>query len=192
MAYCTNTEVKTLLGGIDGSGDDTLLTTLITEAEVFIENHTHRLFEAETLTKSYDAMRDVDGPTLWLDEDLLSITTLTNGDGDTLASTEYVLLPTNKTPYYAIKLLASSGVAWTFVNDPEEAISVAGSWGYAASVPIAIKYACKLLTAYYYRSRQADPDADRTVFANGVVIPPSRIPRMVEEILMPYVKVFLP
>jgi hypothetical protein len=190
MAYCTNTEVKTLIGGIQGTGDDALLTTLITEAEVYIENYCHRLFEAETLTKKYDAVKDIDGRTLWLDEDLLSITTLTNGDSAVITSGQYVLLPTNRSPKYAIRLLASSGVSWQFVDDTEEAISVAGSWGYAASVPIAVKYACKLLTAYYYRSRQAGPDAERTVIANGVVIAPSRIPGMVQELLDPYRKVF--
>ncbi len=191
MAYTTNTAVKLYIGGIQGSGDDTLLTGLIADAEVYIEDYTNRIFEAETATRKFNAIEDVDGRKLWLDEDLISITTLTNGDSSTISSSQYVLLPTNLSPKYAIKLLGSSGVAWQFTDDPEEAISVAGSWGYAATVPTNIIKACKLLAAYDYRSRQAGPDAERTIIAGGTVIAPSRIPSMVEELIAPYRKVLV-
>ena len=190
MAITTNTEVKVLLK-ITSTTDDALLTILIANAEAQLDRQTHRQFTAATATRKFDAIKDVTGAKLWLDEDLISITTLTNGDSNTIANTKYVLLPTNLSPKYAIKLLADSSVYWTYVNNPEEAISVAGSWGYSTTVPADIKYAVQLLTAFYYRSRQAGPDADRTIFADGTVIAPAQAPQIVAELIAPYRKVLV-
>ena len=76
------------------------------------------------------------------------------------------------------------------VDNPEIAISLLGSWGYQATVPADIKYAVQLLTAFYYRSRQAGPDADRTIFADGTVIAPAQAPLIVAELIAPYRKLF--
>ena len=187
----TVADVKTYIGGIDATSDDDLIEGLINDAAAFIGRQTHRQFEAASATRYFDALADVQGPTLYLDEDLLSVTTITNGDSVVVASDEYVLLPTNLSPKYAIRLLASGGKSWTYDTDHEEAISILGNWGYATTVPADVAEACKLLAAYKYRARQAGPDADRTVIANGIVIAPSRIPGMVEELIKPYRKVLL-
>ena len=192
MAYVEPGEVGDYIGGLDSDSDEELVKGLIADAAAWIDTNTNRQFEAATDTRSFDALDDVHGATLFLDEDLLSVTTLTNGDSIVVASDEYVLLPANESPKYAIRLLASGGKSWTYDTDHEEAISVAGSWGYAATVPADIKKACKLQTAYDYRSRQAGPDADRPIIAGGVVIAPSRVPSMVEDILVHYRKVLLP
>jgi uncharacterized phiE125 gp8 family phage protein len=190
MAITDAGEVRVLLK-ITEPKEDGLFETLISNAEAHIERQTHREFTAATATRKFDAIKDVTGAKLWLDEDLISITTLTNGDSNTIASSKYVLLPTNLSPKYAIKLLADSSVYWTYINNPEEAISVAGSWGYSTTVPADIKYAVQLLTAFYYRSRQAGPDADRTIFADGTVIAPAQAPQLVAELIAPYRKVLL-
>ncbi len=193
MAITTAAEVKTLLK-ITGSGDDALLTILIANAEASIDRKTNRQFTAAADTRYFDPTdrKVVRGPYLYLDEDLVSVTTLTNGDSDVLTvTTEYILQPVNDSPpYHVVKLVASGGITWTYVNDPEIAISLLGSWGYQATVPVDIKYAVELLTAYYYRSRQAGPDADRTIFADGTVIAPAQAPREVEKLIAPFRKIF--
>ena len=190
MAWTTASAVKILIGGINSADDDALLESLITRAEAAIDGATGRQFTATTATRYYDPTDPlvVDGPFLYLDKDLISVTTLTNGDADVLtAATEYILQPVNDSPpYHTIKLIESGGITWTYDDDPEIAISLLGSWGYAATVPADVVHACELLAAHDYRARQAGPDAERTVIANGVVIAASQVPKMVESLIAPY------
>lgn len=69
---------------------------------------------------------------LTFDEDLLEVTTLTNGDGTTIASNQYLLDPYNHTPYYQLKIKRSSSVAWMVNTDGdfERVVSVLGVWGF--------------------------------------------------------------
>lgn len=92
---------------------------------------------------------------LVLDDDLLTVTRITNGDGTEITGDQYVLLPANTTPKWAVKLKASSGVSWAYVDDPEGAIEVEGTWGYAHAQPDDIRHAAIRLTAWFYHQRQA-------------------------------------
>jgi len=100
MAYAVASDVKTYLG-IEGSGDDALLTSLISRAQKAIETYCGRKFETSSVTKYYDVPTGgdelyIDGVrrtghgarTLFLDDDLISINTngLTNGDGSAISS----------------------------------------------------------------------------------------------------------
>lgn len=69
---------------------------------------------------------------LKFDGDLLELTTLTNGDGSVIASTNYVLDPYNDTPKQKLSLLRSSGISFlpTATADYLKALSVLGVWGY--------------------------------------------------------------
>ena len=67
---------------------------------------------------------------LLVDEDLLAVTTLTNGDDSVVSSDDYVLIGVNRYPKFGIRLKVNSGVTWLYDDDPEECISVAGIWGY--------------------------------------------------------------
>lgn len=193
MSWTDAADIRAILG-IEDTPDDALLETFITNAEAHIGRQTHRQFTAATATRYFNAAdpRVVDGAYLYLDEDLVSVTTLTNGDGNVLTvATEYIKQPVNTgPPYHTIKLVASGGITWTYVTDPEIAISIAGSWGYQATVPADIKYACQLWTIHQYRSREAGPDQDRTIIANGMVIAPAAIPKIVGELIAPFRKVF--
>lgn len=79
---------------------------------------------------------DVHGVELWLDDDLRAVTTLTNGDGSEVTSGQYALLPRSPDKYGVTaksiaRLNANGSVAWqSGINDPEEAISLLGTWGY--------------------------------------------------------------
>lgn len=190
MAICELDDVKDCLGGIQSGDDDGYIERLIARAGAFIDDQTGRQFVAVTETRYYDPTDEdfFDGAFLYLDKDLVSITTLTNGDGDVLtAATEYIKLPVNDAPPYStIKLIETGGISWTYDDDPEIAVSILGSWGYQATVPKAIEEAGALQAAWYYRAREAGPDADRTIIANGVVIAPAVVPGLVEEMIAPY------
>ena len=115
---------------IVGTGDDTLMLDIIRSVSNDIAHAAHRAFSPRVETRYFDYRRDVDGAYLYFDADLLDLTTLTNGDSTTISSAAYVFEPRNMYPRYALKLINSSGVYWTYNQDTENAISIAGVWGY--------------------------------------------------------------
>jgi len=186
MAYADVDDLKTYLD-ISGTGDDLLLSSLIDRAQVLVENITRRDFEVlEDSTRYFDAVEDVDGKTLWVEDDLCAITTITNGDGVEVASDEYVTEPRNATPYYSIKLLTSSNKSWAYETDAENAISITGRWGWSTQPPADIVQAVIRLAAYLYRQRDNHSDLDRPVSVDGGMMLPTRFPADVMEICMQY------
>lgn len=133
MNYSELTTVKDVRDtylNIVGTGDDALMLSIIRSVCEDMQKIAHRHFTPRIETRYFDYLRDVEGAYLWLDADLLEVTTLTNGDGTTIASTKYVFEPRNMTPYFGLKLLNSSGVYWAYNQDNENAVSIAGVWGY--------------------------------------------------------------
>lgn len=188
MAYCTPNDVIAYLG-ISSSGDNTLIADMVRHAQKAIESHTQRVFEASSdTTRNFDARRDVCDLTLYLDHDLISITTITNGDGTTVSSSNYVTEPRNYTPYHAIRLKISSGLHWEFDsnNDAEDAISISGKWAYSTSAPNDIVQACVRLASYFYRQKDAQLFDVTATPELGILTIPQGIPQDVKLLLDPY------
>lgn len=186
MSYCTGPQLAEYLG-LTSDTDSALLGDLIARAQAAIDTHCGRTFEAVAdSARTFDAVRDVQGRVLYLDRDLCSIQTVTNGDGVVVAANEYVTEPRNEGPFFAIRLLGSAGRAWAYTDDPEGAISVAGKWAYSATAPADIEQACVRLAAWYYRQRDNAGEADRAIVAGNATILPSRIPADVADMLKPY------
>ena len=183
--YTTWAAVKTYLD-ISGTGDDTLGATLVTRASAMIDRYCRRVFTAASATRLFDVPH---GATLFLDEDLVSVTTLTNGDGTVIASTDYVLKPNNITPKFAIKLRETASTGWrgSSTTGEYQAISVLGSWGYSASPPDDVVQAAVRLTAWIYRQRDA-PFGQTARPEIGVIETPLSMPPDVVKILAPFVK----
>jgi len=182
--YCTTAEAKAYIKTAKAT-DDTLIGTLITRASASIDAYCNRTFvQREDETRYFDAVQDVDGRTLYVDDDLLVVDSITNGDGESIDPSEYVLLPPNRSPKYAIKLLASSTTSWTYETDPEEAITVVGTWGYIASAEPqdTIKHAAVRLTAWYYHQLSA-PFETTGMPELGIVTVPSALPADIRAIL---------
>ncbi len=151
MAYTTLTDVKTYLGiGMDI--DDALLTTLISTAQRLVEAWCGRVFEASAdSTRAFHCVYPyVIGNTLYVDNDLCQITTVTNGDGSIIAPENYIVWP-SAPPYHAIHLKDSS-YAWTFNDNPWDAIAITGRWGYSLAVPELVAQATTMLTSWLYRN----------------------------------------
>lgn len=183
MAYTDLTSLKRYLG-ISSTNDDTLLGECIARAQALIDDYTGRTFEAAAdTTRTFDAVDDVDGRLLYLDEALCQITSVTNGDGVVVAASEYTTQPRNETPYHALKLLASSGKAWQYEDDHEDAISIVGRWAWSVTAPTAIVQATIRLAAYLYHQKDNAQELDRTVVAGGNVLLPSELPRDLTQML---------
>lgn len=184
--YTDATTLKRYLG-ISSSSDDTLLGECIARAQALIDDYTGRAFEAAAdTTRTFDAVADVNGPLLYVDEDLCQITSVTNGDGVVVAANEYTTQPRNETPYYALRLLASSGKAWTYEDDHEDAISIVGRWAWSVTAPTAIAQAAIRLASYLYRQKDSANDLDRAVVVGNSTLLPSDLPSDLVQILDAY------
>jgi hypothetical protein len=186
--YTTSAAVKSYIGTSEPD-DDALIASLITRASQRIDTYTRRTFVRRAETRYFDAVKDVSGLTLYVDDDLIYITSITNGDGSAVDSADVVQLPANRLPKYAVKIKASAGISWTWETDPEQAITIAGSWGYrdATTPPDDIAHAAIRLTAWYYHQRQAPfetigfPDL-------GQVVVPADVPADIRGVLDTYVR----
>lgn len=194
MSYTNETEVVYFLG-IDsltpGSDDESSINALISFADALIDSLTGRTFEAsEDSTRYFNAIDDVDGAILYLDHDLCAITTITNGDGVEVASDEYTTLPRNETPYHAIKLLSSSGKSWTYTNDSEGAISIAGKWAYSTTAPEDVEQTARDIVIAGYKQRDNLADATRPILTgDGNVLMPDEYPKSLKTLINRYRRV---
>lgn len=220
--YCTLTDLKTY-GHIESTdaADDTFLTGLIQSVSRAIDGYTGRKFFSRSETRYFDvpdyntpapltffgAGGNTLGRSLFLDDDILTVTTLTNGDGTTIAATEYQTWPRNEGGKREIRLKASTSTQ--FETDTsgnyEGVIAVAGVWGFIAGSPSAtsgwagsaadafsveamgrVELAAKIIVADAYKKRTGQiGEGEATVTAAGVVIRPGGWPREAVDLLLP-------
>ena len=115
-------------------------------------------------------------------DDLLSVTTLVNGDGTIIPSSSYVLWPLNAVPASQIKLLSTvtPQTAWTLGLD--QFISVTGRFAYSLSAPADIQLATKKLVSYHYHQRD-NQNFDAVQLPDGSMQIPRGFPQDVLAIL---------
>ena len=126
MNYATLTQCKRLLGLSDSvTADDALLSRLIADADRLIS--AYRNCKPQYATRLFDYVNALN---LTFDDDLLEITTLTNGDATTISSNDYVFVPRRVYPKWGLEIKIGSDVSFNYSTSPESAISIAGTWGY--------------------------------------------------------------
>jgi hypothetical protein len=177
LAYSTTAILRQRLGSTGAITDETILQNALDWAQRFVEDYTHRTFEARTETRYYDRSALCYVPQygrrlLVLDDDLLTVTTLTNGDSaaTVLSSSTYWLVcldpaggwtrnqPPNRDSYDGI--LLKSDYAWEVETDTF--ISVAGTWGWTTTADDLISDSTLRLAEYQYRSKK--PLTTTTIF----------------------------
>jgi hypothetical protein len=198
--YSTLAEFKAFAiprASIDAA-DDGVLEDLIESASRIIDRETGRQFYASgtalaASSRYFNVPEGNNGRRLWLDADLQSIDAagITNGDGETLAATEYYLEPRNDTPKYAITIKQASSYYWAYDDDgnSEYVIEVPGIWGYCAtgSHPDDVKEACQMIALSSYLRRHGQNLSERSlVTAAGVIITPDDIPARAWQIIKSY------
>lgn len=166
MSYATLAEFKSYItemtGGVQTTftaGEDTLLQKFLDQADAEIDVYTGRVYgQGANHHIHYYTQDDVDGDTLYLDADLVSVQVLTNGDGTVISSNDYWLLPMNISvagqnaldgSFSAIKLKSTK--QWAFGTDGR--ISVDGRWGFMQGAPIDIVRAAMRLAYWYWAKR---------------------------------------
>ncbi|MCC6612507.1 MAG: phage head-tail connector protein [Anaerolineae bacterium] len=188
--YTTLEDLKTYLN-ITTDDDDDLLTDLIERATQIIDTATGRTFAADSdSTRKFDALRDVggEGRVLFLDEDLCQLTSVVNGDSASVSLASLVTEPRNRAPWYALRLKLNSDLAWTYGDDPHDAIQVTGRWAFSTTPPADIAHACIRLAASLYRQKDTQTEIGDLARAtlDGVLLLPPRLPRDVMDLLAPY------
>ncbi|MBN2303077.1 MAG: hypothetical protein JXQ72_01280 [Anaerolineae bacterium] len=130
--YATMDELRRYLGlSASQTGDDDLLLVLLGAASRLIETYTGRHFYPVLETRAYSYQ---DPAWLLLDADLLSLDTLTNGDGNTIDSGAYHLRPAGEAVKSGV-LLDRTQAVFAHDGDPVDAIQVAGTWGFHPAWP---------------------------------------------------------
>lgn len=195
--YCTLANIKDRLnplGVATQATDDAIIESLIEQAsraiDVFCGGRTFYARTAETRYYNVPPDRQLD-----LDDDLLSVTTLTNGDSTTIAATDYVLVERGRPPYFGIRLKESSTVVWEMDSsgNTEWVISIAGTWGYidragtdARSLRVleATEEACILIVLdAYHKFSNVNSSNTSIITPSGAVITAEGIPVKARDLI---------
>ena len=187
MAYVTLAEFKTYMNDLTGgtqtsfsAQEDITLQVFLDQAVAEVESMTGRDFEATSGTRYYTSA-SVDGQRLYLGADLLSVTTLTNGNAATISGSNFTLEPRNSTVKDVIRL--HDGYWWEF-STVDSVVTVLGSWGYSASPPVDLKRGVMRLAWFYWQKRGATGES--TVLAEGVVQNAAAYPADVTGVIKRY------
>jgi hypothetical protein len=176
LAYIDLFVLRSRLTNVDDPALDDVLQVSADWAKDFIDTYTHRTFESFRQTRYFgpDALDtsplpftsrgglDYSDPLarrvvaaqipyrrLYLDQDLLTIYSVTNGDGSTIPSSGYYAEPRNESPHYSIWL--KSDYSWTW--DTDGWVAVDADWGYSATASPIIKGCAYQLAEYHWRSQ---------------------------------------
>ena len=178
LYYITVSEFKAYRN-ISGTGDDNLILSMVAAATGYLENGWGYVYRCDSDTDREFYADDVNGLTLNFDKPLASITSVANGDGAAVASTEYITLPRDA-PYYAVRLRETSTVRWNTYTDN---ITVTGRWAYSVTPPARVKEACKVIVNYLYDKKNTGIDADRQIITAEGIILPAGISKAVSDLM---------
>lgn len=167
---------------ITGNTYDADLAKLVTMASRWIDRETWGItdaFKATATSTRYFGPSAVRRGVLSLGAPLVSVSVLTNGDGNTLAS--YRLLPRNSSPKWEIALLSTA--SWAWAQDGE--IEVSGVWGYSADVPPQVEEACLVLAGWMFKRWQQALQDRSPNMELGQMVYHAALPATVRELLRP-------
>lgn len=111
------------------AADDGVIESLLETASRYLDSETGRVFYPFIQPRYFDVPASRE---LQVDDDLLEVITLTNGDSTTMPTTEYYLTPKNVTPAAGLKITDISSYTWlsNSAGSMENAITVLAIWGY--------------------------------------------------------------
>ena len=156
MNYATLWQLRHYLGlAADETGDDVRLADFLRRASSYIDQVGFRRYDVrvETRQQNYpvrprssfgrfgqvgwmvnelNAVNTVNAGELPVDDDLLAVTLVVNGDGSAISNTDYALEDPQAYPKRALRLTRASGKVWTpgSSGDWQQVIPVTGVWGY--------------------------------------------------------------
>ncbi len=185
--YCSLEALRDYLSPSNalGSYNDGLLQDSLDEAESAINDYTRRQFAgtAGTIYVNRFSQRFVKNQALYLENDLHTLVSLTNGDSQNIPVGSVWLEPRNAGPPYRLIRLHSSFV---YVWNTDSDIIIAGTFGFSTTPPAAISRACVEYAAYLYRIKDVGPTDTAGLNAAGEVAYPKDMPDYIRGKLNPY------
>ncbi len=171
--------------GALGSYNDGLLQDSLDEAESAINDYTRRNFAgtAGTVLINRYSQRLTYNQAMYLQNDLHTLISLQNGDGQNIPIGSVWLEPRNAGPPYRIVRLMS-GYVFTWNTDSD--VIIGGTFGFSTVPPAAISRAAVELAAWYYRVKDVGPDSTAGLNAAGEVQYPKSLPDHIRGKLDPY------
>lgn len=132
--YLTLAEYKGQLDieSVDAA-DDAVIERIIKASCRYIDSKARRTFYPRIEAQLFDIPRTND---LRMDDDLLEVLALLNGDGTAITTADYVLEPSRYYPKYLVKFRDISSQYWkpsSTTNSSEQVISLNAIWGYHES-----------------------------------------------------------
>lgn len=106
--------------------DDALLQQFIAEQSADFQMELGRTFVPYQAVRLQDYQQPY---ALDLDDDLLAVTTLTNGDTNVIPSGNFLLSPANEYPKWRIGLNLNTSIPYVYRADPRQAVAIDGIWG---------------------------------------------------------------
>jgi hypothetical protein len=186
MAYATVGEFKEYAGNSTIT-DDSLIYALLNSATAMIDSYTRRTFEATEDSVRYVGDEFIDGRTLYIRPagDICEITSIVNSDGQTIASSDYVTLPRNDTPFYALRLKLNTAARWAYTTT-DNAVTITGRWAYSITPPVDIAHATIRLAVYLYRQKDSGVFDVVMLPGSGEMVVPQGMPVDVRMVLDQY------
>lgn len=188
MSYPVLADVKSYLK-VSSASEDAILTTMLNAAIGDVEAHCNRVFVAASATRNYPVIApyfDARRRLMTLYEDLVSITTLTNGTGEVIAASDYEVLPVKGGRIEQIMIKREAPVRFQ-TGSSGETVQLSGSWGYAATCPSGVFLLLIELVEWHYRLKQgASAKADSTVRRGGGISGGTNIPEYLRHRLEVY------
>jgi hypothetical protein len=171
--------------GALGSYNDGLLQDSLDEAESAINDYTHRQFAGTAGTYYINRYQThlVQRQAMYLQQDLHTLISLTNGDSTNIPVGSVWLEPRNSGPPFRLLRLKSP---YVYVWNTDSDVIVAGTFGFSTVPPAAISRACVELAAYYFRIKDVGPTDVAGVSAAGEVAFPKDMPDYIKGKLNPY------
>jgi hypothetical protein len=185
MSYATWAELKAYLKiPTATTTEDTLLQTFLDEADKIIDEIVGLPSAAATATTRTFYDPPIDGLTLLFDraQVCVGITAVVNGDGTTLANTDYAAVPAGELPTYGLRLTPASTATW----DTTAGIAVTALWANTTNangtVDALIRGAALQLATWLYRSKDNVADLSRPMRTDdGFTVLPLALPKTVLE-----------
>ena len=203
--YITTNELKTALpDGSVATTYDTFLNYLVTTVSRCIDRFTKRhndAFAVASATTRYftgngERVLDVDemaaAPTAVAVAEAGDIDDAsgTGGDYTTWASSDYLLWPYNAPdldlPYSALEIDVLNGTKWVWYRYPK-AVKITAKWGYSEAAPEAIKHACIIQAARWFKRGQ-QAYMDDSAYTDFGVITIKQLDPDVANILQHYIR----
>jgi hypothetical protein len=159
--------------------DDAQIDGIITAASRLVERACNgRRFFARSETRTFNKPW---GRELMLDDDLLSVTHLYNGDGTEILAADYLLLPLNALAKDYIRIKQSAAIEWLPDADgnTEGVISLNGVWGYCDRTASDVRSVERVVNTSYaaletavmmYQQRFGGKEGMKTVITPAAVI----------------------